>query len=75
MFWSDVLLLVLALFFPLPPQEVSPENSICFTFRPQSFQLQMLLEAGELVLPGSRPELLLDWSWPQVLVSCWAVTR
>lgn len=41
----------------------------------QSLQLQVLLEAGELVLPGSSHELILGWSWPQVLISCWAVTR
>lgn len=63
---------------PLPPSP-SPQKpllKIAFVLHlGQSFQLQMLLEAGELVLPGSNHELILDWSWPQVLISGWAVTR
>lgn len=63
---------------PLPPSP-SPQKpllKIAFVLHlGQSFQLQMLLEAGELVLPGSNRELILDWSWPQVLISGWAVTR
>lgn len=61
---------------PLSPSPQKPLLKIAFVLHlGQSFQLQMLLEAGELVLPGSNHELILDWSWPQVLISGWAVTR
>lgn len=61
---------------PPSPSPQKPLLKIAFVLHlGQSFQLQMLLEAGELVLPGSNPELILGWSWPQVLISGWAITR
>lgn len=58
---------------PPPPSKKSLLKIAFVLHLGQSFQLQVLLEAGELVLPGSSHELILGWIWPQVLISCWAL--